>query len=131
MNNTIYISQELIKTLLDIAERSDPKKISIGLCVNKAESLNLDNIPGKTPIFNDFYFPSGKSLKKIFGVDISTPPMSTQGRFISHPSGFSKLSKRDNFHEIVFIAVPPWDQDSVKVFDRSGKNYELNIIEIK
>lgn len=126
--NKIFITSDLLDTLLDLASKSSPKKISIGLTSEKSKKLDLKNISNDKEVFYDFYFPSAKSIKDIFGMDISTPPSSTQARFISHPSGYAKIMKNDELHKIIFIAVPPWDKESVKVYNRNSEEYDLEII---
>lgn len=128
-SNKIFITADLLETVLDIASRSAPKKTSIGLTSEKSKDLDLKNVCDNKDVFHDFYFPSGKSINEIFGMDISTPPTSTQARFISHPSGYDKIMKKDELHKIIFIAVPPWDKKSTKVYNRNGKEYDLVIID--
>lgn len=128
-SNNVFIIEDLLDTLLDLASRSDPRKISIGLASENSKNLDLKNIPSNIEVFYDFYYPSGKSIKEVFGMDISTPPSSTQARFISHPSGYTKIMKEDELHRIIFIAVPPWTKESIKVYNRNGEEYNLEIID--
>jgi len=41
------------------------------------------------------------------------------------------VSKRDDLHEVIFVAVPPWDEESLAAFDRSGREKELTILDVE
>jgi hypothetical protein len=83
-------------------------------------------------VFTHFYLPSaGSSVNAVFGVDLGTPVAQTAGRFVSHPQGRLDVSKRDDLHAVVFVAVPPWDDDSVAAFDRHGARQDLSILDVE
>lgn len=50
---------------------------------------------------------------------------------VSHPRGDLKLSKRDEFREVVFVAVPPWEENSMRAFGRNGDRQELTVLDIE
>jgi len=76
------------------------------------------------------YLPdTGGSVRAVFGMDLSTP--GAAGRFITHPDGTLALTKRDDLHEVVFVAVPPYDLDHVGAFDRSGSGRSIRILDIE
>ena len=80
----------------------------------------------ETPVFTDFYLPeTGESVNAVFGVDLSTPAGQTQGRFVSHPRGEQGVSRTDDLHEVVFVAVPPWEPESLAAFSRDGVRKSL------
>ncbi len=83
-----------------------------------------------TPVFTDFYLPDAAgAVSRVFGVDLSTPPGQTQGRFVSHPDGGLEVEQTDDLHEAVFVAVPPWDLDSLAAFERDGRRRPLEVID--
>jgi len=84
----------------------------------------------ETPVFTDFYMPeTAASVSAVFGLDLSTPPGQTQGRFVSHPMGRLELERTDDLHEVVFVAVPPWELESLAAFDRSGRRRQLRVVD--
>ena len=86
----------------------------------------------ETPVFTHFYMPnSGGSVSAVFGVDLGTPAGQTQGRFVSHPTGRLRLEKTDDFHALIFVAVPPWERDSLAVFDRTGTRQDLTVLDVE
>jgi hypothetical protein len=127
----VYVTHDLIDVMLDLARRAEPVKTSIGLATTSAHLLDDDHdVPGWAPVFTHLVFPHpDQSTSKVFGVDLGTPPGETQGRFVSHPLGELGVSKRDRLHEIVIVAVPPWDEASIAAFDRSGRRHPLKPIE--
>jgi hypothetical protein len=60
-------------------------------------------------------------------MDLSTP--GAAGRFVSHPDGTLALTKADDLHEVVFVAVPPYGPDDVAAFDRSGTELEFEVVD--
>jgi hypothetical protein len=84
------------------------------------------------PVFTHFYLPrDDDSVSAVFGVDLGTPVGQTQGRFVSHPRGELSVSETDDLHEVVFVAVPPWDDDSVAAFDRRGTRREFSVLDVE
>lgn len=124
----LYITRGLVSVLLDYAHERDPESISIGLTVTKARALTdtADSLAPDAPVFTHFYLPNtGESVNAVFGVDLSTPR--TQGRFVSHPNGNPDLTVTDDLHEIVFVAVPPWED--LVAFDRSGRRQSMTVLD--
>ncbi|MGQ3722985.1 hypothetical protein [Natrialba aegyptia] len=127
----IYITRSLLETLLQLARQAEPNSLSIGLATTPAGELNgADGVFHMTPVFTHLYLPEQpNSVSSVFGVDLHTPPQRTQGRFVTHPFSELRLTKRDDLHEIVFVAVPPWDETSVGAFDRAGRRHSLRILD--
>lgn len=91
--------------------------------------IAVEELDPGTPVFTDLYFPSaGRSVDAVFGVDVSVPHGQAQGRFVSHPLGELGVSKTDDLHEVVLVAVPPWTREDVAAFDRSGRRLDLRIV---
>ena len=94
------------------------------------ERLHGEDLTPETPVFTDFYMPeTGASVSAVFGVDLSTPPGQTQGRFVSHPTGRLELERTDDLHEVVFVAVPPWETGTLAAFDRNGRRRRLHVVD--
>lgn len=128
----LYATRGLVETLLRMARERAPESTTISLAVTDAGEIPEADLDPETPIFTHFYMPSaGSSVNAVFGVDLGTPVGQTQGRFVSHPRGDLRLTKRDDFHEVIFIAVPPWDDDAIAVFDRSAEEQELTILDVE
>jgi hypothetical protein len=126
----IYVTSGLVDALLDMAANAEPDDLTVGLATSTAAELSIDELPPETPVFSDFYLPSsGGSVSAVFGVDLGTPLGQTQGRFVSHPRGDQALDRRDDLHAVVFVAIPPWDRDSVVAYDRRGRRQDLELIE--
>lgn len=127
----MYITRDLLTILLDRASEAEPNRISIGLSVTAANRvLDSDDVPEETPVFTHLYLPDRpNSVSSVFGVDLQTPSGRTAGRFVSHPRSELRLTKRDDLHEVVFVAVPPWDESSVAAFDRRGRRYPLTVVD--
>jgi hypothetical protein len=124
-----YITRPLLTALLELAEDRDPTSITVSLAVTPASELDVA-IPANRSVFTDMYLPeTGRSVTAVFGMDISTP--GAAGRFISHPDGTLALTKADDLHEIVFVAVPPYDVDSMAAFDRSGIGQSFTIVDVE
>ena len=128
----LYATRGLVETLLRLASERDPDSTTISLAVTPAGEIPEADLDPETPVFTHFYLPSaGGSVSAVFGVDLGTPVGQTQGRFVSHPRGDLRLSKRDDLHEVVFVAVPPWDEDSLAAFDRSGREQSLSVLDVE
>jgi len=153
MVETCYVTAGLLDALLSIAEDREPDDVSTLLLVSEAGDLEDsiedsaiadldatdDTLPAgatavgdldpETPVFTDLYFPStSRSVDAVFGVDVSVPHGQAQGRFVSHPLGELSVSKADDLHEVVVVAVPPWTRDDVAAFDRSGHRLDCQIV---
>jgi|AntRauTorcE11898_2_1112593.scaffolds.fasta_scaffold25685_2 hypothetical protein len=148
MVETCYVTGGLLDALLAIAADREPGSVSTLLLVSKAGDLeavdtggsgdapaepttptSIRDLDPETPVFTDLYFPSAsRSVDAVFGVDVSVPHGQAQGRFVSHPLGELDVSKTDDLHEVVLVAVPPWTREDVAAFDRSGRRLDLRIV---
>ena len=128
----IYATEGLVDVLLERAAERAPDTETVSLSVTPACELpNLD-IPPETPVFTHFYLPTvGGSVSAVFGVDLGTPPGQTAGRFVSHPDGRLEPIQTDDFHASLFVAVPPWDHDSIAVFDRDSTGRDLRMLDVE
>ncbi|RBI64277.1 hypothetical protein [halophilic archaeon] len=127
----VYVTQGLVEALLELAAEAEPEKVTISLAVTPAGDLSGDvDLSPETPVFTHFYPPdAGGSVTAVFGIDLSIPAGQTQGRFVSHPQGPLEVTRSDDLHETVIVAVPPWDDDSVAAFDRSGRRQSLSRVD--
>jgi hypothetical protein len=126
----VYITRGLAETLLRLGDDRDPESVTIRLSVMPASELDDTDLPPETPVFTHFYMPeAGGSVGAVFGIDLGTPAGQTQGLFVSHPVGELSVSERDDLAEVVFVAVPPWDDGSLAAFDRSGRRKDLEIVD--
>ncbi len=125
----IYITRGLLTALLDLGADRDPSSVTVSLAVTPAAELDAD-LPPERSVFTDMYLPeAGESVTAVFGMDLSTPDAA--GRFVTHPEGPLALTKRDDLHEVVFVAVPPYDDDDcVGAFDRSGESLSVEVLDI-
>ena len=128
----MYVTRGLVETLLRMARDAEPNDVTISLAVTQAAELPDADLDPETPVFTDFYLPSaGGSVNAVFGMDLGTPAGQTQGRFVSHPDGYMGVSKLDDLHEVIFVAIPPWETDSFGAFDRSGRRQEIEILDVE
>ena len=128
----VYVTRGLVETLLRLAREAEPNDVTISLAVTRAEDLPEADLDPETPVFTDFYLPStGGSVNAVFGMDLGTPAGQTQGRFVSHPDGYMGVSKLDDLHEVIFVAIPPWETDSFGAFDRSGRKKDVEILDVE
>lgn len=127
----VYATRGLIEALLAFAEDAEPEEYTAALEVTSAGEFEADlGLPSGTPIFTHFYHPdAGQSVSAVFGVDLSTPMGRTRGRFVSHPGGELSVSLTDDLHATMLVAVPPWEPESVAVFDRRGRRQPLELID--
>lgn len=130
-NEGVYVTESLLEALLDRARRREPEPISIGLAVTPAEQLHgVGHLDDRLPVFTHLYLPEEPNpVSAVFGVDLQTPPGRTHGRFITHPRANLELTKLDDLHEVVIVAVPPWDDESVAAFDRRGRRHTVRIVD--
>jgi len=125
----VYITRALLTALLELGADRDPASVTVSLAVTPADELDAE-LPSDRPVFTDMYLPdTGNSVRAVFGMDLSTP--GAAGRFITHPDGLLALTKADDLHEVVFVAVPPYDTDAVAAFDRSGTGRTMEIVDIE
>ena len=146
----VYATRGLVDSLLRQARDREPDSITIPLATTAAadcfggelpdtveadvtgDVLGDGDLTPSTPVFTHFYMPNaGGSVNAVFGVDLGTPAGQTQGRFVSHPQGRLRLETTDDFHALVFVAVPPWDDDSIAVFDRHGTEQPLVLLDVE
>lgn len=124
----VYATAALVEGLLRIAADRDPRSVSVALITSTAADIEAD-LPPDTPVFTDFYFPdTGDSVSAVFGVDLSTP--GSEGRFVSHPRGDHRLTKTDDLHGVVLVAVPPWDTGDLRAYDRRGRQQDLDLLDV-
>lgn len=125
----MYATAGLLDALLEIAADRDPTKVTVSLAVTSGDDLDVD-LPADASVFTDFYYPdTGGSVRAVFGMDLGTP--SAAGRFVSHPDGTRRVTREDDLHEVVFVAVPPYDRSSVAVFDRSDRKLPLEVLDVE
>jgi hypothetical protein len=124
----VYITRGLLTALLDLGADRDPEAVTVSLAVAPSSELDVD-LPSAASVFTDMYLPeTGDSVTAVFGMDLSTPEAA--GRFLTHPDGTLALTKRDDLHEVVFVAVPPYDDDAVGAFDRSGDAVSIDVLDV-
>jgi len=132
MSEHCYATAGLVEYLLEYAREREPQSVTISLAVTPAGELGVPDLPDETPVFTHFYVPqAGSSVNAVFGMDLGTPAGQTKGRFVSHPNGGLDVSKTDDLHASVFVAVPPWDRDSLAAFDRSGRRLNLAVLDVE
>lgn len=128
-DSPVLVTRPLLDVLLELARDADPQGVSIGLTLSRAGDLDpsedgdrsLAELDEDTPVFADFYFPeTGASIEAVFGMDLSTP-VGVAGRFISHPDGDPEMRVTDDFAARVLLAIPPYERDSVRAYDRRGR----------
>jgi hypothetical protein len=125
----VSITRALLTALLELADERDPSSVTISLTVTAGADLDA-SMPSERSVFTDMYLPgAGGSVTAVFGMDLSTP--SAAGRFISHPDGRLELTKADDIHEVVFVAVPPYEIEDVAAFDRSGTGRSIEIVDVE
>ncbi|GAA0450879.1 hypothetical protein MUK72_11030 [Halococcus dombrowskii] len=124
----VYATAGLVEALLDLAREAEPEEATIALATTPAGEF-AESLPPETPVFTHFYFPeAGRSLSAVFGMDLGTPAGQTQGRFVSHPQGRLTLTRTDDLHGIVFVAIPPWERGDIAVFSRDGIERSLDLV---
>jgi proteasome lid subunit RPN8/RPN11 len=126
----VHVTRGLLDILLEKAADSDPGAVTIELAVTAASEFDDLDLPADTPVFTTFYLPdAGRSIEAVFGSNLSTPSGKAPGVFVSHPDGSLSLSHTDDFREVVFVAVPPWDRGSVAAFGRDGRRREFEVVD--
>ena len=127
--DVVYITRGLLTALLEVAADRDPNSVTVALAVTPAADLDAD-LPADASVYTDMYLPdTGGSVRAVFGMDLSTP--GAAGRFVSHPDGTLALTKADDLHEVVFVAVPPWEADSMGAFDRRGRRRDWRVLDVE
>ena len=127
----IYVTRDLLTVLRERAASEDPDEVNVRLSATPAGEFEDDlGLDPATPVVTHFTFPSvGGSVSSVFGVDLGTPAGEGGARFVSHPDGFLGVSRTDDLAGVVVVAVPPYDEDSVAAFDRSGDGVELAVVD--
>jgi hypothetical protein len=126
---TVYATGGLVDVLLELAADRSPEKLTVALTTTPAGEFEADlDLPPEMPVFTDFYLPdAGGSVAAVFGMDLGTP--ASDGRFVSHPDGRLEVRQTDDLHEVIFVAVPPWDRPSIRAFDRRGRGRPLELLD--
>ena len=127
----IYVTRDLLTVLRERAASEDPDEVNVRLSATPAGEFEADlGLDPETPVVTHFTLPSvGSSVSSVFGVDLGTPAGEGGARFVSHPDGFLGVSRTDDLAGVVVVAVPPYDEDSVAAFDRSGDGVELAVVD--
>ena len=127
----IYITRDLLTVLRERAASEDPDEVNLRLSATPAGDFESDTgLDPETPVVTHFTLQSvGNSVSSVFGVDLGTPAGEGGARFVSHPDGFLGVSRTDDLAGVVLVAVPPYDDDSVAAFDRSGDGVELAVVD--
>lgn len=127
-----YVTDGLVEYLLEYAGDRDPQSVTLSLDTTPAGELDVSTLDPETPVFTHMYLPqAGSSVNAVFGMDLGTPLGQTDGRFVSHPDGRLDVSETDDLHAVVFVAVPPWDRESVRAFDRSGRRLQVETLAVE
>jgi hypothetical protein len=126
----IHVTRDLLTVLLDRAAERDPGETNLRLSATRAGDFESDTgLDPETPVLTHFTPDVAGSVNAVFGVDLGTPAGHGGARFLSHPDGFLGVSKTDDLAAVVLVAVPPYDDDGVAAFDRSGNGIELAILD--
>ncbi|MFW6000628.1 MAG: hypothetical protein ACOCPY_04130 [Halorubrum sp.] len=127
----IHVTRDLLTVLRERAASEDPDEVNVRLSATPAAEFETDlGLDPETPVVTHFTLPSvGGSVSSVFGVDLGTPAGQGGARFVSHPDGFLGVARTDDLAGVVIVAVPPYDDDSVAAFDRSGDGVELAVVD--
>jgi len=127
----IHVTRDLLTVLLDHAAERDPGEANLQLSATPAGEFEEDlGLPPETPVLTHFTLSDvGRSVNAVFGVDLGTPAGRGRARFLSHPDGFLGVSKTDDLAAVVLVAVPPYGDDTVAAFDRTGEGIELVVLD--
>ena len=127
----VYATEGLIEVLIEFAVDREPQQANVPIAATSAGELEgvdatLESLDPETPVLTHFYMPDAAgSVNAVFGMDLGTPSGGAHARFVSHPSGPDGVTKRDDLAGVVLVAVPPWDSETVRAYDRSGRRLEL------
>lgn len=124
--HVVYATRGLVDALLELAADRDPESLSVALASTPAgDWAPLDP---ETKVLTDFYLPStGGSVSAVFGMDLGTPKAA--GRFLTHPDGDPLPRQTDDFHNVILVAVPPYDRDSVRAYNRGSQEQPLELLD--
>ncbi len=132
----VYATRPLLETCCRLAADADPEPVNVSLATVVASDLEavagdgdaLDSLAPDTDVFAEFYFPgAGESLNTVFGMDLATPA-GTDGRFLSHPDGLPEVSVTDDLHVRILVAVPPYEPEQVRAYDRNGQQLDMVLV---
>jgi hypothetical protein len=132
---TVHATRPLVEVLCELARDADPGSISVRLAATPAGDLvptdgPLTGVEPETAVLSDFYFPeAGDALTSVFGVDLATPTGQTAGRLVSHPDGNPDVTMTDDLHAQLLVAVPPWNPENVRAYDRNGTRRDLVLLD--
>ena len=132
---TVYATRALASVLCELAADADPESISVPLAATPARDLDpgsgeLAGVDAEADVLSDFYFPDAAgAISNVFGMDLATPAGQTAGRFISHPMGDYDVSLADDLHARLLVAVPPWNSDDLRAYDRNGTRQSLVLVD--
>jgi len=128
---TVYATEDLVEVLIEFAVDREPQQANVPLAATPASELDgtdavLETVDPQTPVLTHFYMPDAAgSVNAVFGVDLGTPAGGAQSRFISHPSGPDGITKRDDLAGVILVAVPPWNTETVRAYNRSGNRLDF------
>ncbi|WP_336359324.1 hypothetical protein [Haladaptatus sp. ZSTT2] len=126
----VYATRGLLTILLEYARTEAPEPVVFTLSTTPAGSFTEPlSVPEETPVFSHFYLAGDTSVSAVFGVDLNNPAKKSHGRFVSYPDGFDDSPASGKVGSTVFIATPPWDDDSVRVYDATGTEQPLTIVD--
>jgi hypothetical protein len=127
----VYITRGLLDALLEMAAEGDPDGISVVLAPTPAGEFDSNlGLESETLVLTHFYFPeTSGSVNAVFGVDLGTPAGRGRARFVSHPDGRLEATREDTFAAALVVAVPPWEAESVAVFDRNDRELDLDVLD--
>lgn len=127
---SVHVTRSLLEVLLEAASEAEPEGVTYGLAITAAGAFDDLDLPQGTPVFTHLYLPdAGRSVSAVFGVDLGTPPGRTPGLFVSHPDGNPDVARTDDLREVVLVAVPPWDDESVAAYGRDGRRRRLHRVD--
>lgn len=128
---TVYATEGLVEVLIEFAVDREPQQANVPLAATPAGELDgvdaaLESLDTETPVLTHFYMPDAAgSVNAVFGVDLGTPSGGAHARFVSHPSGPDGITKRDDLAGVVLVAVPPWNTETVRAYDRRGNRLDF------
>ncbi|MEF8842702.1 MAG: hypothetical protein V5A62_13940 [Haloarculaceae archaeon] len=127
----VYATRGLLDALLELARDREPGRLTVSIATTPSGELGDEvDLDPEIPVFTDLYLPAaGRSVSAVFGMDLGTPR--AQGRFLSHPDGYLGVRQTDDLHEVVLVAVPPYDRSSVAAFDRRGERLALDVLDVE
>lgn len=126
----VYATRGLVHALLEFAREREPDSVTISISTTPAGEIPDAAVAADAPVFTHFDLPGAAApVNAVFGVDLGTPP-GTEGRFVSHPDGRLGVRQTDDLHEVVIVAVPPWDEGSVAAFGRDGSRFQLELLDV-